>query len=64
MSELNNQENVVSPIPLHRLDVPIHSLLNQSAPRPTVQRTPEGKLLPEPEFPMHPELLHEIDEDV
>ena len=62
MSELNNQENVVSPIPLHRLDVPIHSLLNQSAPRPTVQRTPEGKTLPEPEFPMHPELLHEIDE--
>src|SRR5580700_5768841 len=62
MSELNSHDGFVSPIPSHRLDVPIHNLLNQSAPRPAVQRTSEGKTLPEPVFPQHPELLHELDE--
>ena len=62
MSELNSHDGFGSPVPSHRLDVPIHNLLNQSAPRPAVQRTSEGKTLPEPVFPQHPELLHELDE--
>ena len=62
MSELNSPDGFVSPVPSHRLDVPIHNLLNQSAPRPTVHRTPEGLMLPEPVFPQHPELLHDVDE--
>ena len=62
MSDLNSHDGFVSPVPAHRLDVPIHNLLNQSAPRPTVHRTAEGKTLPEPVFPQHPELSHELDE--
>src|ERR1700689_322901 len=62
MSELNSPDGLVSPVPSHRLDVPIHSLLNQNALRPTVHRTPEGATLPEPVFPQHPELLHDLDE--
>ncbi len=62
MSELNSHDGFVSPVPSHRLDVPIHKLLNQSAPRPAVRRTSEGMLLPEPVFPQHPELIHDLDE--
>src|SRR6202050_4345449 len=62
MSELNSPDGLVSPVPSHRLDVPIHSLLNQNALRPTVHRTPEGATLPEAVFPQHPELLHDLDE--
>jgi MoaA/NifB/PqqE/SkfB family radical SAM enzyme len=62
MSELNSHEGFGSAVPSHRLDVPIHNLLNQSAPRPTVHRAAEGQMLPEPVFPQHPELIHDLDE--
>jgi MoaA/NifB/PqqE/SkfB family radical SAM enzyme len=44
-----------------RLDVPLHAILKEAAPRPKAQATAQGKTLPDAEFPQHPELLHEID---
>ena len=46
-----------------RLDVPLHSLLKDSAARSSSRSpvTPQGQVLPEPVFPQHPELLHEVD---
>ncbi len=47
-----------------RLDVPLHRLLTGSSPRlPVRPAVPQqGPRLPEPVFPQHPELLHEVDE--
>lgn len=48
-----------------RIDVPLHALLKDADSRPASKLLPQGQLLPEPEFPRHPELLHEIDaEDI
>lgn len=44
-----------------RIDVPLHTLLKDADSRPASKLQPEGQVLPEPEFPQHPELLHEID---
>jgi MoaA/NifB/PqqE/SkfB family radical SAM enzyme len=48
-----------------RLDVPLHTLLQQPSPRPLVESAEETVALPVPVFPQHPELLHELDfEDI
>src|ERR1700756_74827 len=44
-----------------RLDVPLHSLLQQSSQRPAAIPLRQPAILPAPAFPQHPELLHEID---
>src|ERR1700722_15590285 len=44
-----------------RLDVPLHNLLQQPGQRPSPQSSKETGALPEPVFPQHPELLHELD---
>src|ERR1700747_3372863 len=44
-----------------RLDVPLHSLLQQSSQRPAAIPLRQPPILPAPVFPQHPELLHEID---
>jgi MoaA/NifB/PqqE/SkfB family radical SAM enzyme len=60
MPDLSNQDFSSSFIPPSRLDVPLHNLLKQPIPRAS-KPAGEGKTLPEPVFPQHPELLHEID---
>jgi MoaA/NifB/PqqE/SkfB family radical SAM enzyme len=47
-----------------RLDVPLHDLLQQPRPEERLRVAPATapQTLPEPVFPQHPELLHEIDE--
>ncbi len=62
MQETSTQDNSPAFIPTHRLDVPIHQLLNQPIPRVSVTRPPEGRALPEPVFPQYPELIHDLDE--
>lgn len=59
MPHLSNQEFSSSFIPPSRLDVPVHNLLKQAIPRAS-RPASEGKTLPVPVFPQHPELLHEI----
>ena len=62
MAELNTPASSSTFVPSHRLDVPVHQLLNQPAPRNGVDPAPQGRLFPEPVFPQHPELLHDVDE--
>jgi len=44
-----------------RLDVPLHNLLLQPSQRPVLHAREEIAALPEPVFPQHPELVHELD---
>ena len=44
-----------------RLDVPLHNLLQQPSQRPSPHSSKEPVALPDPVFPQHPELLHELD---
>ena len=46
-----------------RLDVPLHNLLLQPSHKPVLDPPKESAALPEPVFPQHPELLHELDVD-
>src|SRR4051794_40980685 len=43
--------------PAFRIDVPINDLLLRSSAQPPAPPTPKGATLPEPVFPLHPELL-------
>ncbi len=45
-----------------RVDVTLHELLQQPSSPPAPRPSAEGKTLPTPVFPQHPELLHEVDE--
>jgi MoaA/NifB/PqqE/SkfB family radical SAM enzyme len=47
--------------PSFRLDVPLHSLLTNARTRPVAPADPIPLSLPQPVFPQHPELLHEVD---
>src|ERR1700739_5180059 len=44
-----------------RLDVPLHNLLQQPLPRPSLLSSKELVTLPDAVFPQHPELFHELD---
>jgi MoaA/NifB/PqqE/SkfB family radical SAM enzyme len=44
-----------------RLDVPLHTLLQQAPEQTTAVDPPEAFPLPDPVFPQHPELIHELD---
>jgi len=44
-----------------RLDVPLHTLLQQAPEHVDVPEPPEAFPLPEPIFPQHPELIHDLD---
>ena len=62
MSELK-QLLPTLPVQPFRLDVPLHNLLQQTQPQRQKLQSSEGlKTLPEPVFPQHPELIHELDE--
>src|SRR5262249_20621635 len=63
MSGLQEYENAVASPPPFRIDVQLHDLLTKSEkPRPLVPPKSSGRLqtLPEPVFPLHPELLGEV----
>src|SRR5215470_4996584 len=60
MSDLQQPLPTVPAFPF-RLDVPLHKLLQQPAQKPPRDPSKERKTLPEPVFPQHPELLHELD---
>ncbi|MGA7626399.1 MAG: radical SAM protein [Candidatus Acidiferrales bacterium] len=62
MQQDSSTVNPTGFIPTHRLDVPIHQLLNKPISRVAVDRAPEGRTFPEPVFPQHPELVHDLDE--
>jgi hypothetical protein len=54
--ELQHESRSERPDRPFRLDVRLNDLL-KSAPRTVLPRTAAPELLPEPEFPLHPELL-------
>ncbi len=45
-----------------RVDVTLHELLQRPSSLPAPRPSAEGKTLPTPVFPQHPELLHDVDE--
>src|SRR5262252_902712 len=58
-------EESSSSTPNFRLDVPLHTLLTQSAyPSPGLQPVGKPQEFPDPVFPQRPELLGPIDESV
>jgi hypothetical protein len=62
MSELQQALPTV-PSSTFRLDVPLHSLLQQPPEKPSPDHTKHLQTLPTPVFPQHPELMHELDAD-
>jgi MoaA/NifB/PqqE/SkfB family radical SAM enzyme len=65
VAEADRQIYPTLPTQPFRLDVPLHELLKGSAARPAQQTVPheQTQVLPEPVFPLHPELLHELDDE-
>ena len=61
MSSFEQQRFPTLPTQPFRLDVPLHTLLQEEPAQPKSKATPQGKTLPVAAFPQHPELLHEID---
>ena len=61
MSDLQSRLPTLPDHPF-RLDVPLHDLLQQPSQRSAPNDLRELKELPVPEFPLHPELLRELDE--
>jgi MoaA/NifB/PqqE/SkfB family radical SAM enzyme len=60
MAEVETQTQGSTSAPAFRLDVPLHDLLMNPAGRPRLLPPPpanEGEKLPDPVFPLHPELL-------
>jgi hypothetical protein len=64
MSELQQPLPTVPSYPF-RLDVPLHSLLQQPPEKPSSDTSRQLQTLPVPVFPQQPELIHELDaEDI
>jgi MoaA/NifB/PqqE/SkfB family radical SAM enzyme len=65
MAEADRQLFPTLPTQPFRLDVPLHALLKGSTAQPAQQTVPheQKQVLPEPIFPLHPELLHELDDE-
>jgi sulfatase maturation enzyme AslB (radical SAM superfamily) len=62
MSELHQALPTV-PSSAFRLDVPLHSLLQQPPEKPSRDHSKQLQTLPTPVFPQHPELMHDLDAD-
>ena len=62
MSELHQALPTV-PSSAFRLDVPLHSLLQQPPEKPSRDHSKQLQTLPTPVFPQHPELVHDLDAD-
>jgi len=58
-----NAEQSLPTVPAQpfRLDVPLHSLLQQGSHRSPASSPAEPAVLPAAVFPQHPELMHELD---
>jgi hypothetical protein len=62
MSEMQQPLPTI-PSSAFRLDVPLHSLLQQLPEKPSRDSSRQLKTLPTPVFPQHPELMHDLDAD-
>jgi sulfatase maturation enzyme AslB (radical SAM superfamily) len=62
MSELQQALPTV-PSSAFRLDVPLHSLLQQPPEKSSPGNSKQARTLPTPVFPQHPELMHDLDAD-
>ena len=60
---MSTADQVLPTVPTQpfRLDVPLHNLLQQPPERPSPDYSKDPVALPDPVFPQHPELLHELD---
>jgi hypothetical protein len=64
MSEMQQPLPTIPSSPF-RLDVPLHSLLQQPPEKPSSKYSKQLETLPTPVFPQHPELMHDLDaEDI
>lgn len=63
MSAIEQQQDAVNSTPAFRLDAQLHELLYRPAPRPALPLSAEPLTLPEPVFPLHPELLGDEEAD-
>jgi hypothetical protein len=64
MSELQQPLPTI-PSSAFRLDVPLHSLLQQPPEKHSPDYSKQQQTLPTPVFPQHPELMHDLDaEDI
>src|SRR4030081_3271292 len=64
MSEMQQPLPTIPSSPF-RLDVPLHSLLQQPPEKPSSKYAKQPETLPTPVFPQHPELMHDLDaEDI
>jgi MoaA/NifB/PqqE/SkfB family radical SAM enzyme len=60
MSQLSHNPLPTIPTRPFRIDVPLHDLLQTSAPASALPAVRELQFLPEPVFPQHPHLLHDL----